>query len=318
MMTIKPLLFFGLIELALILLITVCLLLWRWLVLGGELKRIRAAWEEGAEWASFELNQLEPQRKNGGDLLGRQFECMAGILAAFRQDVAQGIKSWRLSNDMLFQAIRGFKAGTTDAPEESWGLQDLPEETWPSVRATPEDDEGLLDYPDLQTLLDAQQCHQIDLSEYDATTNQFREKLHRMTSANQKLSDYLRVLAVKDQKFLTLQRMVEKLQEGNEWLEHMLSLQEQQKKALEKQIREVHERNNSLQSTLGYYKIQMDSIFQDKSAWQEQLQAAERKIALRNKSYDRLHKKFDALRREYITLYELSAKGKIPAGREPL
>lgn len=319
MISVHPYLFFGLFDLAALLLAGCGILFWKWRQQSNRLKLIDTHWAEARAAMEAAIAALQGGRGSGNERRIASFRAMQHM---FDADPCSGSGAWKACSNAVVALVSDLESELQRASEELRRLslegEDEPKAgregtVWHGLDGnSPTHNESEHDswngLGDMEKLVDDQQRQLRELARYRSAVSDLSVRLGRVNLANQKLLEYLRSVC-SDERYRFLQQMVDKFQHGGQELDSVVLELEREKQHLEPRIAALTEQNEQLQATLKQQRRQLEKALQDKADLKATIDEQEKRIAMRNKSYDRLHKKFDALRREYLTLYELATKG---------
>ncbi|WP_045226497.1 hypothetical protein [Methyloterricola oryzae] len=316
MISVHPYLFFGLLDLAAVLLAACGFLLWKWRQQSNRLKLIDTHWAEARAAMEAAIAALHGAGNE------RRIASYRAMQHLFDPDPCTGSGAWKTCSNAVVALVSDLEAELKRASDElrrlslegddepkpgREGTARLGQDGMPSAHDEFER-ESWRGLGDMEKLVDDQHRQLRELARYRGAVSDLSERLGRVNLANQKLLEYLRSVC-SDDRYRFLQQMVDKFQHGGQELDSVVLELEKEKQHLEPRIALLSEQNEHLQATLKQQRRQLERALQDKADLKATVDEQEKRIAMRNKSYDRLHKKFDALRREYLTLYELATKG---------
>ena len=330
MISVTPFWFFALIEVCVVLSLISAIAVWKWLSLRRRVTGVFDHWETTRRTIESAVSGLEMVRSDGGADVQIKLDFLALVGGVFSQDVAKGMAMWRNAIDQalkLFDRFRG-KPPITAVPVPTPSSGEESASALPADSASPSlSTEEISDleqtrfdgltkttpvspnqYQDLVDLVGDQAQKLQELQEYKEAVLNLSNKLQRMTAANTKLLEYVRAFSAQDDKFLPLQQMLEKFQDrGAEIQKAAVDLQADHQQ-FEPKVTTLVLENQNMMKMLVQYRKQMDKVLDERAKLEETAKELQSKLDIRNKSYQRLHSKFEALRREYITLFELSGK----------
>lgn len=320
MISVHPYLFFGIVNLTIILAAACGVLYWKWRRAAGRYGVVEAHWEAARDGTEATIAALQTGLGEGAR---RRVAGLKALQAIFGPDPCTGSAAWKTASSLIVAVVsdmEGYSSaeGLSDQPfdvEDDVAPEEAETETAnrrrlqeQAARSAEQDRESARGLGDMERLVGDQSKELVELARYKSAVVDLSQKLDRINSANHKLLAYLRTVS-SDEKFKTLHQMVEKLHHGGQELETMVSELETEKQELEPRVKALTQQNESLLNSLKSQRRQLEKAILDKADLRATIEEQEKRIAMRNKSYDRLHKKFDALRREYLTLYELATKG---------
>jgi chromosome segregation ATPase len=302
--SLKPLVFFGLLELIVLCCVAGGFFFWKWRVLLKEKQETESIYSNSKQSLENAIASLEAIEDDSGAL---RRDCLKGIQAMFQGQRKANPAHWPQASQAIFRLL-------DRKPKEHASALESASPAQPSVLGL---DTGTLDWEgmphsELEAIIAAQNNNLEDLSRYPASLADLNTGFAKTQTLNLKLVEHLRAIITKDGRFEALKQLVEKLEENNQEMDTMMAQLEREKHRFEPRIAALSTENHKLQRSLLHYKKQLENLVPEKLDLQAALKDMEKKMELRNKTYDRLHKKFEALRREYITLYERSAKGRPP------
>jgi chromosome segregation ATPase len=152
------------------------------------------------------------------------------------------------------------------------------------------------------------------LQNYKRIAAVLTRKFRLVNTTNRKLMEYIDSIASHDPRFQPLHEVMDKLRENGESLDNMVNDLEREKGQIEPKISSLMLESQHLTGALILARKQLDKLMDERNSLQNRVDELEAKLEMRNKSHTRLSSKFDALRREYVSLYDLAAKGKPPKG----
>ncbi len=316
MISVHSYLFFGLLELSALLLAGCGFLFWKWRRQSSRLKLIDTHWAEARGAMEAAIVALHGA---GNERRVASYRAMQHL---FDPDPCTGSGAWKACSNAVVALVSDLEAELRRASDELRRLSlegdDGPNPERQGAAPLGRDGNSLANdesdrdswngLGDMEKLVDDQHRQLRELARYRSAVADLSERLGRVNLANQKLLEYLRSVS-SDERYRSLQQMLDKLQFGGQELDSVVMELEKEKQHLEPRIVALTEQNEHLQATLKQQRRQLEKASQDKADLKATIDEQEKRIAMRNKSYDRLHKKFDALRREYLTLYELATKG---------
>jgi DNA repair exonuclease SbcCD ATPase subunit len=295
--TLKPLLFFVILEITAMSIVGCSVLFWKWRALARERRAMMAACQE----ARRSLESAIASAPGGDDEMRR--ECLKGLQEMFRETDMIDPSAWSRAGEAIFRALE--RSRQQMEPAEPAG--DSAEDWMPDGEMDDLDDLSSLE---LQAVMSEQNRKFDELDNYKSALANLSGRFQRTKLVNFKLLEYLRDISAKDEKYEALKLMVEKLQQNDRDLEALVTELEQEKSRLEPQVAMLGTENRKLQKALLHCKKQIENMAPEKIDLQINVKDLEKRLESRNKTYERLHKKFEALRREYIILYERSSKGR--------
>lgn len=337
MISVHPYLFFGLIELAAFLAIVCGFLFWKWRKVSGQFQGIEVRWAEaraGTETAIAALNTGLGRDSPG---VGRRIAGLKALQAIFGPDPTAGSAAWKTASSSIMALVAEMEEESSAMAEECSELTKAIDRRQREDRAeaqfgkvidqalnhdqVPEGDserQAIREFGEMDALISEQNKKLAELSQYKTTVVNLSTNLQRVNAANRKLVEYLHTVSTDDEKFRVLYQMVQKLQQSGQALEVTVQELEHEKAQLEPKVKALNIQNERMLAALSHHKKQAAKALVERDDLRTKIQDLEQRIAMRTKSYDRLHKKFDALRREYLSLYQLSTKeGKLAKAHAP-
>lgn len=334
----KTLLILSLAEVAVVLLLAFGFVLWRWLGLKKRAGGMFTHWEATRHTLESAVSGLSLVGSNGGDDIKVRLEFLEAMLNVFRQEPAQGAAALKPAIEQsvkLFDRIQREHAEAlvrqrvVDAtPELQEPEADDPvavmqqersdlEETVAAPRVEKLTSLPAENYQAMIALVAEQDQKLQQLQEYKQAVLELNGKFQRVNIANRKLADYVKTLAAQDERLNPLLHLLDKFQTSGAEMDHAVAEVERHRRQSEPGITSLMAANQQLAQALTMYRKQIDRVLDERLGLQERAQELEAKLEIRNKSYGRLHSKFEALRREYITLYERHS-GKVAQNRGPI
>lgn len=318
MISVHPYLLFGLLDVAVLLAAACGFLFWKWRRQSGQLKEINTHWAEARAALQAAIAALQGGHGSGNE---RRIASFKALQHMFEADPYSGSGAWKASSNAVVTLVADLEAELSRATDElrrlsmevgadeglgrTAGRNGLHASVNPQAEHEGESWRGL---GDMEKLVADQNDQLRELARYKSAVVDLSERLGKVNLANHKLLEYLRSTS-SDERYRFLQQMLDKLEHGGQELDSVMSDLEKEKLHLEPRITAITEQNEQLQAALRQQRKQLEKALQEKADLKIFSDEQEKRIAMRNKSYDRLHKKFDALRREYLTLYELATKG---------
>lgn len=297
MISLKPLIFFAILEILAVAVLGCGIFFWKWRALARERRAFAVACLQARQ--SLE-NAIASTPGGEEDMRG---ECLKGLHALFEKTDTIEPSAWSRAGEAIFRVLERQKPGEV--------VETFPENPPPAGLA--EDDlpeSGGLSAAELQALLRERSDKFDELENYKSGLTDLSGRFQRTKVVNFKLLEYLRELAAKNEKYEPLKVMAEKLQQNDYDLEIMVTALEQERNRMGPKLAMLATENGKLQRALLHYKKQVENLAPEKLDLQMTVKDLEKRLETRNKTYQRLHNKFESLRREYIILYERSNKGK--------
>jgi hypothetical protein len=302
--SLKPLIFFGLLELIVLCCVAGGFFFWKWRLLLKEKQETESVYSNSKQSLENAIASLEAIDDDSGAL---RRDCLKGLQAMFQGQRKANPAHWLQASQAIFKLLER-------KPTEQAKALEAANPILPNAAGL---DTGTLDWEgmphsELEALIAAQNNNLEGLDTYPASLADLNTGFAKTQTLNLKLVEHLRAIITKDGRFEALKQLVEKLEENNYEMDLMMAQLEREKHRFEPRIAALSTENHKLQRSLLQYKKQVENLVPEKLDLQAALKDMEKKMDQRNKTYDRLHKKFEALRREYITLYERSSKGRPP------
>jgi chromosome segregation ATPase len=165
----------------------------------------------------------------------------------------------------------------------------------------------------MESLVGEQKKMPIELQQYTAELEDLKSKFHQINAANDKLLDCLKNVTSTDEKSQTLLETLDTFQQYRQEMQSLIGKFERESKQIETKVKTLEVQNQQLLTSLNSYRIKMGNVDWDKRMeLKAEIDELEKKLDMRDKSISRLYDKYEALRREYIKLYDFSAKGNKP------
>ena len=333
----KTLLILSLAEVAIVLLVAFGYVLWRWLRLRKRAGGVFAHWEETRHTLESAVSGLSLVGRSGGEDIKLRLEFLDGMLQVFKLDPGEGTAALKpaiersvklfdriqqehakaLMRQQLVEEIPALQQESgypvTVMHQEQFDLEDTVAS--PAIeKLTPLPNEN---YQAMIALVAEQDQKLQHLQEYKQAVLELSGKFQRVNVANRKLTEYVRSFAAQDERLHPLLQLLDKFQHSGEEMDMAVAEVERQRHQTEPKMTSLMAANQQLAQALSLYRKQIDRVLDERLALQERAQELEAKLEIRNKSYSRLHSKFEALRREYIMLYERHS-GTMAQNRGPI
>jgi DNA repair exonuclease SbcCD ATPase subunit len=325
LVTLSPFWFFALIEFCFFLAVVSGFALWQWIRLKRRTHGIFAHWDSTRQMLDGAQQGLQLVRSDGNEDIKIKLEAINIVASVFHKELAEGVKELKTAIDHLLRLMD--RPGTipknsppvrhadSSPPPEPIVREKALEEEVSDIGATlfgapvgPLTALSQESYQSMITLVGEQNEKLQELQEYKQAVAGLTGKLQHLSIANHKLVEYVRASAVQDERFKPLRQMMDKFQENGADIVRTVSDLEQDHHRFEPKVTSLMLENQHLVKALTQYRKQIDKVLDERDKLQERTKELETKLEIRNKSYSRLHSKFEALRREYITLYELSGR----------
>lgn len=333
----KTLLILSLAEVAVVLLLGFGFVLWRWLGLKKRAGGMFTHWEATRHTLESAVSGLSLVGSNGGDDIKVRLEFLEAMLNVFQQEPAQGAAALKPAIEQsvkLFDRIQREHAEALvrqRVVDATPGLQSEAEDPVVLMQQEHSDLDDTTAAPRVESLtplppenyqamiaLVAEQDEKLQqLQDYKQAVLELTNKFQRVNIANRKLADYVKTLATQDERLHPLLHLLDKFQSSGAEMDHAVAEVERHRHQAEPRMTTLMAANQQLAQALSLYRKQIDRVLDERLGLQERAQELEAKLEIRNKSYGRLHSKFEALRREYITLYERHA-GRVAQNRGPI
>lgn len=333
----KTLLILSLGEVAVVLLIAFGFVLWRWLGLRKRSAGVFGHWEATRRTLESAVSGLSMVGRSGGEDVKIRMEFLEAMLKAFKLEPAEGAAALQPAIEHSVKLFDRIQQEHAEALARQRVLEQVPVQQEDGggpqelIRAHCSDLEDTRSLPPMEKLtplpLDNYQSMIALVAEQDQKLQQLQEykqailelsgKFQRVNIANRKLAEYVKTLAGQDERFQPLVQLLEKFQHSGAEMDTAVAELEHHRHQTEPKMTTLVAANQQLAQALTMYRKQIDRVLDERLALQERAQELEAKLEIRNKSYSRLHSKFEALRREYITLYEHHS-GRIAQSRGPI
>ena len=273
-----------------------------------------------------------------------KIKSLKGMMEMFGKSLQHGVKSWVQTRDAIFRVIHQLEDETDRSTKQSHQLDLEIDHLRTSIDAkldaktthktnhvtprqrdtnhdtnhvgaalvdpghVPEDED---EYADVLSNLHSRNTNLTALHDYKDDLSKLGARFHDVSATNQKLLEQIDLLSEKNSEIVVFRQMSEAARQQSDQLELMVTDLEHKRAKLEPKIAHLDKENQQLLASLNYYRQRIKDLSQQNSAiiqerihLKELLDRMEMKIALRTRTYWRLRKKFDALRHEYITLYD--------------
>jgi len=330
------LLIMSLAELAVLLLGAFLFVLWKWLGLRRRTAGVFTHWEQIRQVLEAAAGGLAMVEREGSESARHKKEYVGLLLRAFRLDLVKGLAALKPQIEQSVQFLDRLSSEFVQHLEESRRVANglhVPvewEESQSLIQIEPTDLETTQPSPaqDPLTPLPSEGYHAMlqlvneqdgklrHLEQYKQALVELSAKFHRVNVANHKLLEYVRGLAGHDEHLKPLNQLLEKFQNSGAEMDAALADLETRHHQAEPKMTALELTNQQFVHLLTQYRRQIDRVLEERMALLERAQELESKLQIRNKSYGRLHSKFEALRREYIILYERC--GTVAQSRGPI
>ena len=302
MISLKPILFFSLIELLIVLAVGASVLFWKWRRLKKERQVMVKLWHEAKDYTEVNLAKLEHQREKGGYIIAHKMECLAALKAMFDQELMTGLGQWRSLSEAIVVAFGLMEQESEESKAQKLSLEPNSEFAQPEVD----------DYQEMESLIDEQKERLIELQQYKSKLADLISKIHQINAANDKL-DGLKNVASTDEKPQALLEMLDTFQQYRQEMQSMIAKLEHESNKIEPKVKALEVQNQQLLTSLNSYRTKIGNTdWNTRMGLASEINELRKKLEARDKSITRMYDKYEALRGEYIKLYDFSSKGNKP------
>ncbi|TAN49771.1 MAG: hypothetical protein EPN21_10650 [Methylococcaceae bacterium] len=275
-MSLNPLLFYGLLEVLLVLLVLSGFWYWRWRQLR---LRLELAW--------------------------RAFDAIAEF---HRRDLAQsGKNTWIIDATGYLDVLENLAAEEPPGSVESWQAlwSELARPAIDAEEKTPSTEAGQPD-PELQNMdamLDQQSRQIADLTTYkNHLIPLLRGKFESMQRFNQELLSNVRHLSGGPSEVRGLQDIIARLEENSEHLQAMLSELEKAKMLAEPPLEALARDNHRLREETARNRAQIRGLKEQQPLCEAKIAELTRKIEQCTQRYNQFQRRYEDLQRDYLQL----------------
>ncbi len=308
MISLKPILFFSLIELLIALAVGASILFWKWQRLKKERQAMVKLWREARDLTEANLAELEHQRETGGYIIAHKMECLAALKAMFDQELMTGLGQWGRLSEAILVAFGMMEQESEDSKAQKLAPELNYEFAQPEMN----------DYQEIESLIDEQKDRLIELQQYKSKLADLISKIHHINAANDKL-DGLKNLASTNENPQVLLEILDTFQQYKQEMQWMIALLEHESNQIEPKVKALEVQNRQLLASLNSYRTKTGNADRVKRIkLTDETNELKKKLAMRDISISRMYDKYEALRREYIKLYDFSTKGNKPKFQPPV
>lgn len=317
MIALNTFVFFGLLEVTLLSAIAAAFFFWRWRRLEKRHITAEKAWEELKKWSQMAI----ARRETGGDesLLNEyKYRCLEAMTLPLQEQDPLRRDVWERAFAGVIQQFDALSDDLSEdredgEDEEEIGHEEEGEQVWTEAALDSADPTGSLsgEYLEIEKLLFEQAGKFGKLHSYKDSIYGLLESFERLNSESRKLRNTLQENSESEEKRQILGQVVVRLEEEITELRTMIEKVEREKKWLEPELESLQQENQRLVNFLKSSRKEQERLVYVKATLQEKMNEMERMLSAKNKSLMRLRGKYETLRREYMNLYMLSAKGRI-------
>lgn len=260
-------------------------------------------WHEARDSTEASLAELEHQRETGGSIITHKMECLGALKAMFDQELMAGLSQWRRPSETIMLALGQMEGESEESKAQKLVPEPMPESAQPAMD----------DYQEMESLVAEQKIRIIEFQQYKSELADLTSKFHQINAANDKFLDCLKNVAFTDEKPHALLELLDTFQQYRQEMQSMIVKLERESNQIEPKVKALEVQNQQLLTCLNSYRIKMGNADWDiRMELKGEIDELEKKLEMRDKSISRIYGKYEALRREYIKLYDFSTKGKKP------